>query len=59
MWIKDVPPAYIEFQRRIEEWLCDHAHRRYSKAYYMARLSQPYDKSTGKGHGLSPNTLSR
>lgn len=58
-WIGDQEPSYVTYQKRYEEWLCDHAHRRYSKTYFMERLSKPYDPSTRTGHGLSPRTLSR
>lgn len=58
-WIGDQEPNYVTYQRRYEEWLCDHAHRRYSKTYFMERLSKPYDPKTRTGHGLSPRTLSR
>ena len=58
-WIVDQEPSYVTYQKRYEEWLCDHAHRRYSKTYFMERLSKPYDPSTRTGHGLSPRTLSR
>lgn len=58
-WIGDQEPSYVTYQKRYEEWLCDHAHRRYSKTYFMERLSKPYDPQTRTGHGLSPRTLSR
>lgn len=58
-WIGDQEPNYVTYQRKYEEWLCDHAHRRYSKTYFMERLSKPYDPKTRTGHGLSPRTLSR
>lgn len=58
-WIGDYEPNYVTYQRKYEEWLCDHAHRRYSKTYFMERLSKPYDPKTRTGHGLSPRTLSR
>lgn len=58
-WIGDQEPNYVTYQRKYEEWLCDHAHRRYSKTYFMERLSKPYDPETRTGHGLSPRTLSR
>lgn len=58
-WIGDQEPSYVTYQKKYEEWLCDHAHRRYSKTYFMERLSKPYDPSTRTGHGLSPRTLSR
>lgn len=58
-WIGDQEPNYVTYQRRYEEWLCDHAHRRYSKIYFIERLSKPYDPKTRTGHGLSPRTLSR
>lgn len=58
-WIGDQEPNYVAYQRKYEEWLCDHAHRRYSKTYFMERLSKPYDPKTRTGHGLSPRTLSR
>lgn len=58
-WIGDQEPSYVTYQKMYEEWLCDHAHRRYSKTYFMERLSKPYDPSTRTGHGLSPRTLSR
>lgn len=58
-WIGDQEPNYVTYQRRYEEWLCDHAHRRYSKTYFIERLSKPYDPKTRTGHGLSPRTLSR
>lgn len=58
-WVGDQEPNYVTYQRRYEEWLCDHAHRRYSKTYFIERLSKPYDPSTRTGHGLSPRTLSR
>lgn len=58
-WIGDQEPNYVAYQRKYEEWLCDHAHRRYSKTYFMERLSKPYDPETRTGHGLSPRTLSR
>lgn len=58
-WIGDQEPNYVTYQRKYEEWLCDHAHRRYSKTYFMERLSKPYDLKTRTGHGLSPRTLSR
>lgn len=58
-WIGDQEPNYVTYQRKYEEWLCDHAHRRYSKTYFIERLSKPYDPKTRTGHGLSPRTLSR
>lgn len=58
-WIGDQEPNYVTYQRKYEEWLCDHAHRRYSKTYFMERFSKPYDPKTRTGHGLSPRTLSR
>ena len=58
-WLGDQEPNYVTYQRKYEEWLCDHAHRRYSKTYFMERLSKPYDPKTRTGHGLSPRTLSR
>ena len=58
-WVGDQEPNYVTYQRKYEEWLCDHAHRRYSKTYFMERLSKPYDPKTRTGHGLSPRTLSR
>ncbi len=58
-WIGDQEPNYVTYQRKYEEWLCYHAHRRYSKTYFMERLSKPYDPKTRTGHGLSPRTLSR
>ena len=58
-WIGDQEPNYVTYQRKYEEWLCNHAHRRYSKTYFMERLSKPYDPKTRTGHGLSPRTLSR
>lgn len=58
-WIGDQEPSYVKYQKRYEEWLCDHAHRRYSKTYFIERLSKPYDPKTRTGHGLSPRTLSR
>ena len=58
-WIGDQEPNYVTYQRIYEEWLCDHAHRRYSKTYFIERLSKPYDPKTRTGHGLSPRTLSR
>lgn len=58
-WVGDQEPNYVTYQRKYEEWLCDHAHRRYSKTYFMERLSKPYDQKTRTGHGLSPRTLSR
>lgn len=58
-WIGDQEPNYVAYQRKYEEWICDHAHRRYSKTYFMERLSKPYDPKTRTGHGLSPRTLSR
>lgn len=58
-WVEDKEPNYVTYQKRYEEWLCDHAHRRYSKTYFMERLSKPYDQTTKTGHGLSPRTLSR
>lgn len=58
-WIGDQEPNYVVYQRKYEEWMCDHAHRRYSKTYFMERLSKPYDPKTRTGHGLSPRTLSR
>lgn len=58
-WLGDQEPNYVIYQRKYEEWLCDHAHRRYSKTYFMERLSKPYDPKTRTGHGLSPRTLSR
>lgn len=58
-WLGDQEPNYVTYQRKYEEWLCDHARRRYSKTYFMERLSKPYDSKTRTGHGLSPRTLSR
>lgn len=58
-WNQGNPPPYVQYQLEVENWLCDHAHRRYSKYYYIERLSEPFDVKTGKGHGLSPRTLSR
>lgn len=58
-WVGDKEPNYVTYQKKYEEWLCDHAHRRYSKTYFMERLSKPYDQTTKTGHGLSPRTLSR
>lgn len=58
-WNNGTPPLYVEYSIELETWICNNAHRRYSNVYYMERLSQPYDIATGKGHGLSPRTLSR
>ena len=60
-------PTYIKYLKEIEHWKCEHAHRRYTEAYYMERLSQPYkgsldpnDVDVNKfGHGLSPKALTR
>lgn len=59
VWVNDQPPVYVQYQLELEKWICDHAHRRYSLIYYQERLSQPYDRETRTGHGLSPRTLSR
>lgn len=60
-------PVYIKYLKRIEEFKCERANRRYTLAYYNERMSQPYkgsldpnDVDVNKyGHGLSPKTLAR
>lgn len=58
-WSGDVYPPYVEWRRKIEDWLCDHAERRYTKEYYQEMFSKPYDYKAKTGHGLSPKTISR
>lgn len=58
-WNNGVAPTYIEWRKKIENWLCDHAERRYTKEYYNEMLSVPYDYKAKTGHGLSPKTISR
>jgi hypothetical protein len=50
-------PPYIEYLQEKEQWLCDHAERRYTSTYYMERLSVPRSNDNPKGHGLSPKTI--
>ena len=60
-------PVYIKYLKRIEEFKCERANRRYTYAYYKERMSRPYkgsidpnDVDVNKyGHGLSPKTLAR
>lgn len=60
-------PTYIEYLKRIEQFKCERANRRYNLNYYMERLSKPYKGSLDPndvdinkyGHGLSPKTLAR
>lgn len=60
-------PTYIKYLKRIEEFKCERANRRYTIDYYNERMSEPYrgsldpnDVDVNKyGHGLSPKTLSR
>lgn len=58
-WEGDLEPNYITYLKAKEEWLCDHAERRYNKEYYLERLSRPRSPGCPDGHGLSPKTLSR
>ena len=60
-------PIYVKYLKRIEQFKCERADRRYTIDYYMERLSQPYKGSLDPndvdinkfGHGLSPKALSR
>ena len=60
-------PTYVKYLKRIEEFKCEHANRRYTLEYYYERMSKPYrgsldpnDVDTNAfGHGLSPKTLAR
>lgn len=68
-WVNGVMPTYVEYQREIEKFKSDRAHRRFTGDYYLERLSKPYDGNidpmspeftdTRFDHGLSPKTLKR
>ncbi len=54
-----VAPAWVEYQRRLNQWHATHTVRRYTAKYYEERLSVPFVPGKTTGHGLSPKTLSR
>lgn len=58
-WVGVSEPPYVEYMRRIEEFKCSRAFRRYTYNYYKERLSRPYSQSYPQGHGLSPKTLAK
>lgn len=58
-WVGNTEPPYVEYMRRIEQYKCSRAYRRYTYDYYKERFSRPYSQSYPSGHGLSPRTLSK
>lgn len=64
-WINGTPPPVVEYWKALYTWKCSRANLRYTKDYYMQRLSEPYNSeidprlNTGKAqkHGLSPKTM--
>lgn len=66
-WVNGKEPTYVTYLKRIEQFKCERANRRYTIDYYNERLSQPYKGSLDPnevdvnkfGHGLSPKALSR